>query len=117
MNTSKIPRIIILFILVVLIVGGCSPGQGEGGSLNKEQVLKLNPDANLFEFEGNVYKTGVDWIEDEELTKDEQIGEISEGMANELPVGSKIFAIKEEKPILIVEYNGLEKRYLLQLGE
>jgi hypothetical protein len=116
-STLKTHKFSILFILIILLVGGCSPGHGEGGSLSKEQVLKLYPDADLFEFDGYVYKTGVDWIEDEELTKDEQIGVISEGMANKLPVGSKIFSVKEKKPILIVEFNGLEKRYLIQLGE
>lgn len=109
--------LIMLFIPTILI--GCtgSPGQNEGGRLTKEQVLKLNPDADIFEFNGKVYKTGVDWIEEEELTKDEQIGEISEQMANKLPVGAKIFASKERNEILIVEYDGKEKRYLLQVGE
>ncbi|WP_236687166.1 hypothetical protein [Ornithinibacillus californiensis] len=116
-STLKTHKFSALLILIILFVGGCSPGHGEGGALSKKQVLKLYPDADLFEFDGYVYKTGVDWIEDEELTKDEQIGVISEGMANKLPVGSKIFSVKEKKPILIVEYNGLEKRYLIQLGE
>ena len=98
---------------------GCvgRPGLNEGGVLSKEQVLKQNPDADIFEFDGKVYKTGVDWIEKEELIKDDQIGEISEGMANKLPVGAKIFSTKERRDILLVEYDGNEKRYLLQVGE
>ncbi|MGD7044590.1 hypothetical protein [Jeotgalibacillus proteolyticus] len=109
--------LILLFIPTILIGCGSSPGQGEGGYLSKEQVLKLYPYADIFEYNGQVYKTGVDWIEDENLIKEEQIGEISEGMANKLPVGAKIFAPKERRDILIVEYNGEEKRYLVQLGE
>ena len=110
---------ILIIFLIPFILIGCSggPGQNEWGVLSKEQVLKLNPDADIFEFDGRVYKTGIDWIEEEELIKDEQIGEISEGMANKLPVGAKIFSSKESRDILIVEYDGKEKRYLLQVGE
>lgn len=110
--------VLILFLIPSILIGCTgSPGQNEGGVLSKEQVLKLNPDADIFEFDGKVYSTGVDWIEEEELIKDEQIGEISEGMVNKLPVGAKIFSPKERRDILIVEYDGKEKRYLLQLGE
>lgn len=38
-------------------------------------------------------------------------------MANKLPTKAKIFTTEERKDILIVENNGEEKRYLLQLGE
>ncbi|MGE7840508.1 hypothetical protein ACQKNX_06920 [Lysinibacillus sp. NPDC093712] len=110
---------VLMIFLIPFILISClgSPGQNEWGVLSKEQVLKLNPDADIFEFDGRVYKTGINWIEEEELIKDEQIGEISEGMANKLPVGAKIFSSKERRDILIVEYDGKEKRYLLQVGE
>ncbi len=110
---------VLIIFLIPFILIGCSggPGQNEWGVLSKEQVLKLNPDADIFEFDGRVYKTGIDWIEEEELIKDEEIGEISERMANKLPVGAKIFSSKESRDILIVEYDGKEKRYLLQVGE
>ena len=115
-------RLFLTFLIILLIPSiliGCSgiPGKNEGGTLSKKQVLKLYPDADIFEFDGKVYKTGIDWMEEEDLTKGEQIGEISEGMANKLPNGAKIFAPEERRDILIVEYDGKEKRYLLQLGE
>ncbi|RCW73069.1 hypothetical protein [Saliterribacillus persicus] len=110
--------IFLLFLFSSILIGCVtSPGQNEGGVLNKEQVLKLNPDADLFEFNGKVYSTGVNWIEEKELTKGEQVGEISEGMANKLPLGAKIFETNESGVILIVEYDGRQKRYLLQSGE
>ncbi|WP_099158831.1 hypothetical protein [Virgibacillus ndiopensis] len=110
---------ILVLLLISSVLIGCSaiPGKNEGGTLSKKQVLELNPDADLFELDGKVYKTGVDWIEEEELTKGEQIGEISNGMANKLPIGAKVFAPEERRDILIVEYDGKEKRYLLQVGE
>ncbi|KAB8126010.1 hypothetical protein F9U64_20985 [Gracilibacillus oryzae] len=109
--------LIILFLPAILI--GCisSPGQNEGGLLTKEQVLKLSPVADMFEWDGKVYKSGIDWIEEEDLTKEKQLGEIGEGMATKLPVGAKIFAPEERRDILIVEHDGKEKRYLLQTGE
>lgn len=109
--------LMLLFIPLILMACTGSPGQNEGGYLSKKQVLKLSPDADIFEYNGKVYKTGVDWIEEEELTKGEQKGKISKGMANKLPIGAKIFAPKEREDILIVEYNEKEKRYLLQVGE
>lgn len=110
---------IFVLLLIPLILASCqtSPGKNYEGVLSKKQVLKLDPDADIFEFEDAVYKTGVSWIEEEELTKEKRIGEITEGMANKLPSRAKIYAPKERKDILIVEYDGKERRYLLQLGE
>ncbi|KAB2336618.1 hypothetical protein F7731_09645 [Cytobacillus depressus] len=115
----RLLSMILILLLTPSILAGCttSPGQNKGGYLNKTQVLKLSPDADIFELDGKVYKTDIDWIEKEELTKEEQVGEITEDMANKLPVGAKIFAPKERKDILIVEYDGKGKRYLLQVGE
>ena len=115
----RVLSIILIVFLNLSVLAGCttSPGQNLGGALTKKQVFKLDPDADIFEFEGEVYRTGTDWIEEEELTKGEQIGEITEGMANKLPVGAKIFAPKERRDILIVDNNGKEIRYLVQLGE
>jgi len=110
--------VLIIFLIPCILIGcSGSPVLNKGGVLSKEQVLKLNPNADIFEFDGRVYKTGIDWVEEEKLIKDEQIGEIYEGMANKLPVGAKIFTLKERRDILIVEYDGKEKRYLLQVGE
>ncbi|KHE73243.1 hypothetical protein LD39_00295 [Halobacillus sp. BBL2006] len=108
----------ILVTFCFLVIGcSASPGEGEGGLLSKKQVLKENPNADLFVFEGKVYKNGVDWIEEQDLTKDAQIGEIKKGMATELPIGAKIFQTREKKGILIVQYRNTEKRYLLRMGE
>lgn len=110
---------ILLFFLVPLLLYGCTktPGEHEGGKLKKEQVLKLDPDADIFELNNKVYKTNIDWIENEKLTKDKELGKIEEGMATKLPIGAKIFTTKEMKNVLIIEYDQTEKKYLLQIGE
>ncbi len=106
------------FAFFILIVSGCSPGADEGGLLSRSQVLEMNPDADLIELEdGSVYKHGVIWIEEKEYEKGEKIGEVKEGMATEAPVGAVIYQTKDESPVLILEYDGISKRYLLQMGE
>ncbi|WP_075618476.1 hypothetical protein [Paenisporosarcina indica] len=112
---------LIMFVVIffILLVAGCngSPGEDTPGYLTKEQVLKENPEADYFELNNKDYVRGNGWIEEVELTKEEIIGEIEVGMASDLPLGTNIVAPKERRDILIVEHNGIEIRYLLQLGE
>ncbi|MFC0522133.1 hypothetical protein ACFFGV_00830 [Pontibacillus salicampi] len=114
--------IVLLFFLGMTNVGSTlfshSPGEQFGGKLNREQVLRLNPDADLIELkDGTVYVHGADWIEKEKLTKEAKIGTIAKGMATKVPNGAPIYQTKEKKPILIVDYKGKTKRYLLAMGE
>ena len=85
--------------------------------LTKEQVLEENPAADFFELDDKIYVRQTGWIEEIALTKDEIIGEIEEGMASVLPLGTNIIAPKERRDILIVDNDGIEIRYLLQMGE
>lgn len=108
----------VIFLVVFLLVG-CTviPGENTTGYLTKKQVLKQEPEADYFELNDKVYVTDIDWIEEVELTNHEIIGEIKNGMASDLPVGTKIIAPKERRDILIAKGNGIEKRYLIMLGE
>ncbi|GKV68637.1 hypothetical protein NCCP2716_11350 [Sporosarcina sp. NCCP-2716] len=90
-----------------------------------KEVLALDPEADLFQFDGVIYKTGIDWVEELTLTKDEQVGEIKtrndtdttfeDEMSNKLPVGAKIYSAKESGevagPILLVESEGKLFKY------
>ncbi len=87
-----------------------------------EGVLNLDPEADIFQFNDVIYTTGIDWVEEKDLTKNKQIGEIKEkneddtnfsnGTANKLPVGTKIYTTKEESDMfLIVESEGETKKY------
>jgi hypothetical protein len=90
--------------------------------IDAEEVLKLDPDADIFQYDGVIYKTNIDWVQELSLTKDVQIGEIKsridantdfkDGMSNKLPVGAKIFSTKERGDILIVEFEGKILKYL-----
>jgi hypothetical protein len=106
------------FFIILLLLTACYPGQGEGGSLNKKQVLNLNPDADYVELEdGTVYTHGVDWVEEKNVTKGERIGKVKEGMANVLPEGTDLFLAEELEVILIAEYDGKTIYYLQAMGE
>ncbi|MCM3693153.1 hypothetical protein [Neobacillus niacini] len=116
----------VFIVLTLLTITGCS-NSGETTKvtidrIDAEEVLRLDPDADIFQYEGVIYKTNIDWVEELALTKDVQIGEIKtqndqdtdfkDGMANKLLVGAKIFSAKERGDILIVELEGETLKYL-----
>ncbi|WP_327608986.1 hypothetical protein [Virgibacillus tibetensis] len=110
-------KVITVVLITILILMGCND-HGYGGLLNRSQVEKLYDDADLIELEdGTVYINGPEWIEEQKLTKGDKIGIVEEGMATKLPEGAIIYESKESQPILIVEYQGETKRYLLASGE
>lgn len=116
-----------LSIFVLLFVVGCS-NSSESSNVEvhttknptAEEILSLEPEANIFQFDGVIYQTGIDWVEELTLTKDVQIGEIKnkndtdtifeDEMSNKLPVGAKIYSVKKGEgiggPILLVESKG-----------
>lgn len=118
-----------LIVLVLLTAAGCSNSLEKDktevhttGNPDAEEILTLDPEADIFQFEGIIYKTGIDWVEELTLTKDEQVGEIKsrndrdtnfeDEMSNKLPVGAKIFStIEKEGPILLVESEGEILKY------
>ena len=116
----------VLIVLTLFMITGCSNG-GETtklsiDSINAGEVLRLDPAADIFQYDGVIYKTNIDWVEELSLTKDVQIGEIKtkndtntdfkDEMANKLPVGAKIFSAKERGDIVIVEVEGEILKYL-----
>jgi len=116
----------VLIALTLFMITGCSNG-GETtklsiDSINAGEVLRLDPAADIFQYDGVIYKTNIDWVEELSLTKDVQIGEIKtkndtnidfkDEMANKLPVGAKIFSAKERGDIVIVEVEGEILKYL-----
>ena len=116
----------VLIALALFMISGCS-NEGKTAtvaidSIDAEEVLTLNPDADIFQYDGVIYETNIDWVEELSLTKDVQIGEIKtkndsntdfkDEMANKLAVGAKIFSTKERGDMLIVELEGEVLKYL-----
>lgn len=101
----------VLIALPFLMISGCS-NDGEVttvtiDSIDAEEILKLDSNADIFQYDGVIYKTNIDWVEELSLTKGVQIGEIKtkndantnfkDEMSNKLPVGAKIFLPKKEE--------------------
>ncbi|MGE6489233.1 hypothetical protein [Paenisporosarcina sp. NPDC076898] len=124
----------VIFTVVIFVLAGCSQGSSSGnsraesvtvtpGNPDANEILGLNSEADIFQWGDIIYTTNVEWVEKLELTKDEQIGEITKnstnpddfinGTANKLPVGTKIFSVKEDGGFLLVEYNQQLKKYLM----
>ena len=91
-------------------------------SIDAEEVIRLDSDADIFQFDGVIYKTNIEWVEELTLTKDSQIGEIKtrnekdtnfkDEMSNILPAGTKIFSTKERDDVLGAEIDGELRKYL-----
>jgi len=90
---------------------------------NAAEALILDKQADIFQWEGNILKTNIEWVDELELNEDKYIGEIKfnsskakdfkNGTANLLPIGAKIYSVKERKDIFIVKYDNVVKRYLI----
>lgn len=115
--------------MLLLIFAGCSSNNDqtevsihETKNPDAEEILTLDPHANIFQYEEVIYQTHIDWVDELSVTKAEQIGEINiqnetnttyvNNMANKLRVGTKIFSVKERSDILIVETDGEVLKYL-----
>lgn len=113
----------------MVVFSGCSLSKGsdeeavyETKNPDAEEVLTLDSEANIFQFNDIIYQTNIDWVDELTVTKDEQIGEITDksgdiqvfknGTANKLEVGSEIYSVQEREDILIVETEGEELKYL-----
>lgn len=124
------PRLLFgLIILILLTAGGCSNSSDKSqtethttGNPDAKEILTLDPEADIFQFEGVIYQAEIDWVEELSLTKDEQVGEIKmrndrntdfeDEMSNKLPVGARIFStLEKEGPILLVESDGEVLKY------
>lgn len=72
-------KVLLMIGLTLLTIQGCSSKPEYQGYLSKEEVFKIDPEADLFEFDDHVYKGNIDWIEKEELTKNKKLGTIHTG--------------------------------------
>lgn len=120
---------ILLFSTILVILSGC--GQTQNTKLNTEVKSVENPtpqdflkkeNADIFVLDGIVFSnaTNVKWVEELEYTLGEEIGEIikqsdkadefTNGTANKLPVGTKIY--ETDTQIYIAIADGKEIPYL-----
>lgn len=91
------------------------------GNPTAEEILDMEEDADILQLNGDVYQTGMDWLDEEDVTKKEKVGQIEssptdgasfeDGTATHLPVGTAIYSINENGSILLAEVDGEFIRY------
>ncbi|MFD1357009.1 hypothetical protein ACFQ4X_03785 [Fictibacillus halophilus] len=116
-----------VFLSMLVLLSGCVENEVTVHSTSKpdvEEVLTLDPEADIFLWDNTVYQTNIDWVEELTLTKNREIGEITSismnpkdyeyknGMANKLPVSAKIYTANERQDVLLVEIDGKLTKYL-----
>ncbi|MEH7225382.1 hypothetical protein V7112_16360 [Bacillus sp. JJ1566] len=118
----------ILLVILFSFIAGCNQEITIHSSQkpDAEEALRLDNNADIFQWDGDIFKTNIDWVNELELTENEQIGEIQfnakkaedfkDGAANHLPIGAQIFTTIESNGILIVKYRN-EVKYYLALTE
>ncbi len=79
-----------------------------------EEILAQNPNADAFVFGNIVYKGGINWVNELNLTKGKHLGEIQvHNKATKLLIGAEVYEpIENHGLILIVKINEEELRYL-----
>ncbi|MDQ0208629.1 hypothetical protein [Alkalicoccobacillus murimartini] len=123
----------VFYIGLALIFVGCSNNSepviisNSEENPTAEEIFKGNSEADILMYNGVIYNTNIDWVDELTLTKGDQVGEIKEQamegnydysneMANKLTVGSIIYEAKERDDVLIVEDSG-ESHYYYALVE
>lgn len=107
--------ILILFISMIILTG-CNSEAEQSVTKNPTPYEFLqNENADIFMIEDTVFSNAIniEWVQEEEYTIGEEIGEISSqsneakdfenGTANKLPVGTKIYETDTQVFIAIVE--------------
>nr|WP_277722438.1 hypothetical protein [Bacillus safensis]WEZ16305.1 hypothetical protein P5638_00800 [Bacillus safensis] len=82
-----------------------------------EELLAIDQQADLFQWEGTVYETNVDWTTSLHVTKHQQVGVIQKtavknfehGTASRLQKGTAIYSVKEREDMLIAELHAKQK--------
>ena len=120
----------IFMIVSMIFISGC---ESEGSTVsvskhpNAEEILSLDENANIFQWDGIIYQSDIDWVDELRLEKKDYIGETTylfstenavdfkNGMATSLPIGTHIYSTNEAD-IVMVESKG-EEKYFLALRE
>jgi hypothetical protein len=120
-------KVILIGMICSLSLFGCDDTETKTVTTknpNAEEILRLDRHADIFQWKEVIYQTNIDWVNELKLTKNKSVGEITavsssvsnksfkNGMANNLPIGAKIYSVKEREDILIVEFNGRVSYYL-----
>ncbi|WP_046173538.1 hypothetical protein [Domibacillus indicus] len=114
-------HLIVFTVIAFFTLSGCVQDEQTAVSSppSAEEVLEQDTEADLFQYKDTVYQTNIDWVDELELTKKQEIGEVravfsgedsfSNGMSTKLPAGTKLYSVQEREDILM---SGDGKKYL-----
>ncbi|MEK4563405.1 hypothetical protein MKX54_01795 [Alkalihalobacillus sp. FSL R5-0424] len=124
---------LVFTMLFCAVLFSCSNEEGETVGVDGveqerwtvESILEEYPEADIFLYNGSIYTTNIDWVDELTLTKGEKIGVITEqaekgdtnyenGTASKLTEGTIIYKAEEREDILIAEENDKISYYLIQ---
>lgn len=112
-----------LFLSCLVFLFACSEEKEVAtiGNPTAEEILEMQEDADILQLNGDVYQTGMDWLDEEDVTKKEKVGQIEssstdgaffeDGTATHLPVETSIYSVNENESILLAEVDGEYIRY------
>ncbi len=107
---------IVLLVSIVFSLVSCASITENTSIIDAEEVLRLDPEADIFQHENIIYKAIADWVEELHLTADDQVTEITHqtgnsdafenGTANQLPIGTLIYSASGRSDILLADVDG-----------
>ncbi|MDI0275310.1 MULTISPECIES: hypothetical protein [Bacillus] len=111
----------LLMMMLTISLCACQSVQSfQSKPPSAEELLAIDQKADLFQWEGTVYETNVDWTTSLHVTKQQQVGVIQKtaaknfehGTASRLQKGTAIYSVKEREDMLVVELHGKTKIYV-----
>ncbi|MEC4588269.1 hypothetical protein VSS76_13400 [Bacillus safensis] len=110
---------LLMMILAIFLCACQSVQYSQSKPPSAEELLAMDQQADLFQWEGTVYETNVDWTTSLHVTKHQQVGVIQKtavknfehGTASRLQKGTAIYSVKEREDMLVVELHGKTKIY------
>lgn len=123
-------KILLLINSLFVLLSGCANEPEETvvtiSDITAEEVMELDSEADIFQYNSVVYQTNIEWVDKLDLTPGEKVMEIeeqsfdpadfSDGYATDLSIGTEIFRARERQDILIAEVDG-EYIYYLAIVE
>ncbi|MDM5229990.1 hypothetical protein [Lysinibacillus pakistanensis] len=124
---KKLKFIYLLIFSLFVLIGCADKNKDINVSVSKkpdaQEVLSLDTNADIFQWNDIIYQTNIDWINELQLTENLKVGKIEanssnaaefkNGTANMLSVGTEIFTVKERNDVLMVKDGGELKFYYL----
>lgn len=111
----KIARILLLFSFLFTLAS-CTSVTEHISTIDAEEVLRLDPEADIFQHDNIIYKANIDWVEELTLNQGDEVAEITHqaddpddfenGTANQLPVGTLIYSASGRSDILLADVDG-----------